>query len=581
MDQIRITRDWQAYPETPLPVPGGYKAASPDGINDGEINDDLITCLCDPDSDGDGLLDGEEHQIGTDPYDWDTDDDGRSDSEFLGEGPIPSDPLDFDTDDDGLGDGVEVYGANPTNPVDADTDGDGLADGGATTPASTQFGPAPGPGGVATGGVDGAGSNPLVYSGVADHPNDGLAYTSGLGTPTPTGYGEDANGDGVWDGNETNPNDFDTDDDAVGDGVELLAYYDNRQAWIPTTDLLGRPITVVYPEQDFFACMNPLNPDSDGDGLGDGDEDLNHDGNFDFLPSDFEYEQVPLPGPPQPNPIETCPCDPDTDDDGLTDYDERYQSQDFVLYPDQSFPFNPTNPLDHDTDNDWLLDGEEVFWVCVELACSTLDNDSDGYIDEDPVDGLDNDGDGLLDEDPVDFAIRFVPMLDPTNRDSDSDGYIDGLDDDPCNSECIPQLQPFERDPVDSDGDGFADVDEVFAGTHPNDPEDYPATYGLVDLDYDQWIDDRMWLEPGPVLGIAHSVVIDIDQNVLVDFRLQIIQPRDAQIGDFDGDGAEDDVRYVVEYAFADYRVLQPRIRATIDDYNMDLIIDRVVVERP
>ncbi|HLE57029.1 MAG TPA: Ig-like domain repeat protein, partial [Rhodothermia bacterium] len=108
IDTTPVTRDWLAYPETPTPTPGGAKAASPDGLNDGELGADVITGICDPDSDGDGVLDGEEHQIGTDPYDWDSDDDGRNDGEFLGQGPIPSDPLDFDTDDDGIGDGVEV-----------------------------------------------------------------------------------------------------------------------------------------------------------------------------------------------------------------------------------------------------------------------------------------------------------------------------------------------------------------------------------------------------------------------------------------------------------------------------------------
>jgi len=126
IDSTPVTRDWLSYFETPLPVPGGFKAASPDGLNDGELGDDIVSCMCDSDSDNDGVLDGGEHEIGTDPYDWDTDDDGRKDSEYLGQGPIPTDPLDFDTDDDGLSDGVEVFGANPTNPVNADTDFDGL-----------------------------------------------------------------------------------------------------------------------------------------------------------------------------------------------------------------------------------------------------------------------------------------------------------------------------------------------------------------------------------------------------------------------------------------------------------------------
>jgi len=69
----------------------------------GEQDDDAICNVCDPDSDGDGLTDGDEVGLGTNPQDWDTDDDGRSDwHEVTGGGPIPTDPFDPDTDDDGL-----------------------------------------------------------------------------------------------------------------------------------------------------------------------------------------------------------------------------------------------------------------------------------------------------------------------------------------------------------------------------------------------------------------------------------------------------------------------------------------------
>ena len=78
------------------------------------------------DSDGDGLSDAYEIQIGTNPFDPDTDKDGLTDGEeVLIYG---TDPLNPDSDWDGLSDGAEVliYGTDPLNP---DTDGGGVMDG--------------------------------------------------------------------------------------------------------------------------------------------------------------------------------------------------------------------------------------------------------------------------------------------------------------------------------------------------------------------------------------------------------------------------------------------------------------------
>ena len=77
------------------------------------------------DPDHDGLTNLEEFQHGTDPNNPDTDGDGVSDGDEVHK--FHTDPLNPDTDGDGLSDGDEIrLGTNPLNP---DTDGDGIPDG--------------------------------------------------------------------------------------------------------------------------------------------------------------------------------------------------------------------------------------------------------------------------------------------------------------------------------------------------------------------------------------------------------------------------------------------------------------------
>ncbi len=71
-----------------------------------------------PDSDGDGLNDFEEQQLGTSPILSDTDGDGLSDGLEV---ELETDPLNPDTDGDDVSDGVEV--ANGSNPIDASDSG--------------------------------------------------------------------------------------------------------------------------------------------------------------------------------------------------------------------------------------------------------------------------------------------------------------------------------------------------------------------------------------------------------------------------------------------------------------------------
>jgi uncharacterized repeat protein (TIGR01451 family) len=137
--------------------------------NSGQCDDPTIpdcdlatnTCVCTSgpgtcrDADDDGISDGGEDMLGTDPMDADTDDDGVIDGDEVGpdqdsDGDGTINALDPDSDGDGLPDGTELGlpcnhpgttpgastchpdadgGATKTNPVDPDTDRGGIPDG--------------------------------------------------------------------------------------------------------------------------------------------------------------------------------------------------------------------------------------------------------------------------------------------------------------------------------------------------------------------------------------------------------------------------------------------------------------------
>ena len=240
------------------------------------------------DSDGDGLSDEEEVLYwGTDPYNPDTDGDGIVDSEDPLREQIPQ-----DSDGDGLADQDEaLLGTDPQNP---DSDGDGVPD----AQDEDSFSP----------------------EGRSDRDSDGLPDTweQGMGTNPDLA---DTDADGLSDFDEvysygTDPLNPDTDGDGHSDGSDPSSGADTDN------DRLADDLEVHF-------GTDPQNPDTDGDGMSDGDE-------------VYAFGTDPL----NPDPARQPDTGVDTDNDRLTDEQEAQIGTD------------PQNP---DTDGDGVSDGDEVY----------------------------------------------------------------------------------------------------------------------------------------------------------------------------------------------------------------------------
>ena len=106
-------------------LPDGYEALTLGTDPTKPDTDDNGVLDCDEDFDEDGLTNLQEYEQGTEPYNDDTDGDGLKDGEEIYT--YGTDPLKVDTDDDGLDDGDEIY--FETDPLNPDTDGNGILDG--------------------------------------------------------------------------------------------------------------------------------------------------------------------------------------------------------------------------------------------------------------------------------------------------------------------------------------------------------------------------------------------------------------------------------------------------------------------
>lgn len=286
-----------------------------------------VDCAAGDDDDGDGLTNGQEATLGTDPEKADTDGDGLTDGAEVTT--YHTNPLKADTDGDGVNDGDEVSGATntafgnqPTDPTQADTDGDGISDGQEIADGTDPNDPnSPGSGDTTPPG-DG-GTNPQDGGTSTDTDGDGLPNSTEaqLGTdPTKA----DTDGDGLTDGAEvtiyhTNPLKADTDGDGISDGREVHGVK-VRMKIVKKHHKKAKVKKVLF-------VTNPLKKDTDGDCLTDRQEETGK--------KNKRYHHLP-----------TNPLKADTDHDGLSDCAEikRYK----------------TNPDDWDTDNGGASDGAEV-----------------------------------------------------------------------------------------------------------------------------------------------------------------------------------------------------------------------------
>ena len=480
-----------------------------DGLDDDfEIN--LGTDVNNTDSDGDGLWDGDElypetlqldlfdniENYVTNPLSNDTDGDGLSDLSELdgtvheGNGvTYRTDPSDADSDDDGLPDGeefktfplsLEIYNGENwtvrdfgttlfTLPKKYDTDGDGLSDG-------------------------------LELGRTIRDDDTATIWQNDTDNSTRTSpFHVDTDGDGIEDGDEDRDRDGAVDNGSWNDGLgpgetdPLNRDTDNggRSDWHEIQIDLTDPLTV------------PDDIDSDGDSIVDGDEDRNGDGNV--TPGLWNGGA---------GPGETDPNDPDTDGDGMWDGWEVNNSlnplvDDADLDPDgdgltnlqeylyyQGTFFTPLDPHDPDTDGDTLPDGWEwnltVNFGALEMGGRRYDElfdpvirNTDGLSKHDGAD--DYDGDGLSN-----FNEEFDRGTRWNHTDSDSDGMWDGDEARPLyiGLDAIGNPSNYASDPLsnDTDGDGLNDTQEVTGSLNPFDSR--PTDPGNNDTDDDGFTDD-------------------------------------------------------------------------------------------
>jgi outer membrane protein OmpA-like peptidoglycan-associated protein len=411
---------------------GGVRDGSEDRDHDGQMDSgetnpnnpaDDSTVM---DTDGDGLSNGEETELGTSPTDADSDDDGVRDGDEPnyaddtdGDGDINA--LDADSDNDGIKDGTEsgvvtpptgtdvgagnfvpdAHPASTTSPVDADSDDGGVPDGLEDLDQDGQ---------IDSGETDP--NDPADDDRDADHDDDGITdVDEGVqdtdGDGTPDFQDGDSDGDHLSDADEAGDGDLATPPvDSDGDGTPDFQDGDSDGDLITDDDEADDDDLATPPvDTDGDGTPDYLDDDSDGDRIG--DEDEAGDGDLGTDPVDTDMDGTP------------DFQDPDADGDTVGDGDEA-GDDDAGTPPIDTDEDGTPDFQDDDSDGDGIDDGDDN----CRIVANPGQEDSDGDGQGDACEG-DMDGDGF------DDTLDNCPMSsNASQEDQDGDGVGDACDDD-------------------------------------------------------------------------------------------------------------------------------------------------------
>ncbi|TXB61323.1 hypothetical protein [Phaeodactylibacter luteus] len=405
------------------------------------------------DCDGDGVPNGEEDMNGTDPYNdpGDTDGDGINDDQEAEDGTDPNDPC-----SPAQPAGYTGYDAGNAIWSAADCDGDGVPNGeedmNGTDPYNNP------------GDTDGDGINDDQEAEDGTGPNDPCSPAQPAGY---TGYdagnaiwsAADCDGDGVPNGEEdmngTDPynNPGDTDGDGINDDQEAEDGTDPNDPCSP-----AQP--AGYTGYDAGNAIWSV-ADCDGDGVPNGEEDMNG-------------------TDPYNNPG-------DMDGDGINDDQEI---EDGTGPNDPCSPAQPAGYTGYDAGN--------AIWSAADCDGDGVPNGEEDMNGTDPYNNPgDTDGDGINDDQEAEDGTDPNDPCSPAQAagytgydagnaiwsaaDCDGDGVPNGEED-------MNGTDPYNN-PGDTDGDGINDDQETEDGTGPNDPcsPAQPAGYAGYDAGNAIW----------------------------------------------------------------------------------------------